>query len=191
MKLLLSLIITASLFACAAPTPVSYYQLTVPPAVSVPEQNTESTLSLVLQPVKVANYLNGAGLVMQRSEVELVIASRHLWADALDQQLYRLLVEQLQARLPEMPLASGRSINSVQLQLTIDRFHAKDNGMAIVSGHYTISSATERLTESFSYQQALAADGYAALVTALSVSWQQLMTDMISRIEQHDLRSLP
>jgi hypothetical protein len=191
MKLLLSLIIMASLTACAAPTPVSYYQLTVPTAVAVPQQSTETTLSLMLHPVKVANYLNGAGLVMQRSEVELVIASRHLWADALDQQLYRLLVEQLQARLPKMPLTSARSINSVQLQLIIDRFHANDKGMAIVSGHYTISSASERITEPFSYEQALAADGYAALVTALSVSWQQLMTDMISRIEQQNLRSSP
>ena len=79
MKLLLSLIMIASLYACASPSLVSYYQLTMPLAAEAePKPQPMQKQQLQLQPIKVANYLNGAGLVMQSSEVELVISSRHL-----------------------------------------------------------------------------------------------------------------
>ena len=92
MKLLLSFIIIIGLVGCSSPQPVNYYQLTMPlPDNIASDRETAMTYQLQLAPVKVANFLNGAGLVMQRSDVELLIASRHLWADALDQQLYRLL----------------------------------------------------------------------------------------------------
>ncbi|SNY53374.1 hypothetical protein SAMN06297280_2391 [Arsukibacterium tuosuense] len=188
MKLLSLIVFFIGLSACSSAPPVTYYQLTMP----VPEQTNSVAQSvaktqLQLQPVKVANYLNGAGLVMERSDVELVIASRNLWADALDQQLYRLLAEQLQARLPAFQLAPASGAGDLQLQLTVDRFHAQANGVAIISGHYTLGSGGKHATQAFSYQQPLTADGYPALVNALSLGWQQVITGLITDINQQDL----
>ncbi|WP_214000341.1 ABC-type transport auxiliary lipoprotein family protein [Arsukibacterium sp.] len=188
MKLLLSFALFIGLTACSSPMPVSYYQLTMP----LPEQQNQvdqvvSGKRIQLQPVKVANYLNGAGLVMERSDVELVIASRHLWADALDQQLYRLLTEQIQASSSAFQLAPMHTAADLKLQLTIDRFHAQANGVAIISGHYTLSSGSEQSSHAFNYQQPLTADGYPALVSALSLGWQQLITALIADINQQDL----
>lgn len=187
MKVLLPLMIMLLLGACATPAPVSYYQLTMPVSETSTSDNTPKRHLLQLQPIKVANYLNGAGLVMQRSEVELVVASRHLWADALDQQLYRLLAEQIRARLPGMELAMASDAATVRIQLTIDRFHAQADGVAIISGYYSLESGKDRTTQAFSYQQPLAADGYPALVSALSQGWQQLVSDLILAIEQQYL----
>lgn len=188
MKLLLSFVVLICLGACSSPSPVSYYQLAAPPPNKLNTQQQQAAkYRLQLQPVKVANYLNGAGLVMQRSDVELIIASRHLWADALDQQLYRLLAEQLQTRLPAYQLTQVSAADDVRLQLIIDRFHALENGVAIISGHYILSTGSARTTHPFSYQQPLAADGYPALVSALSAGWQQLLIDLIADIEQQHL----
>lgn len=188
MRLLLSMVFCIGLVACSSQAPVSYYQLSMPMPEQVnPQERPVAERRLQLQSVKVANYLNGAGLVMQRSDVELIIARRHLWADALDQQLYRLLAEQLQARLQTFQLAPANGSNDMQLQLTIDRFHAQANGVAIISGQYTLSSAGSRSTRAFSYQQPLVADGYPALVNALSSGWQQLVTELIADIESQDL----
>ena len=188
MKFLVLIVIFIGISACSSPTPVSYYQLTmaIPQQANPPEPSVAKT-HLQLQPVKVANYLNGAGLVMARSDVELVIANRHLWADALDQQLYRLLAEQLQARLPAFQLAPASGADDLRLQLTIDRFHAQANGVAIISGHYSLSSGNHRANHAFNYQQPLQADGYPALVSALSTGWQRLVTELIADIEQQDL----
>ncbi len=189
MKVLLPLVMILLLGACATPASVSYYQLTMP--VPVPDaaaaEPSAKRQQLQLQPIKVANYLNGAGLVMQRSEVELVVASRNLWADALDQQLYRLLAEQIRARLPSVQLAMANDPATVRLQLSIDRFHAQANGVAIISGYYSLESGNGRTTQAFSYQQPQAADGYPALVNALSQGWQQLVSDLIFSIEQQYL----
>lgn len=188
MKLVLLVLIIASLVACSSPPPVSYYQLSVlqPQSYSSAEQ-AESEYSLRLQPVMVANYLNGAGLVMQRSDVELIIANRHLWADALDQQMYRLLAEQLQARLPGVQLSAINAAPDMQLQLNIDRFHAQDNGVTVISGYYTLRIKNKLVTKTFSYQQPLREDGYPAMVSALSTSWQQLVDQLIVDITQQYL----
>ncbi|MDX1678585.1 membrane integrity-associated transporter subunit PqiC [Arsukibacterium sp.] len=187
-KLALLFAVILGITACSSPPPVSYYQLAVPmPAQAEPQPQPGTTKTLQLQPVRVANYLNGAGLVMQRSDVELLIASRHLWADALDQQLYRLLAEQLPPRLPAFQLFQGQGSADLKLQLTVDRFYAQANGVAIISGYYTLSSESEQTRHRFSYQQPLTADGYPALVSALSLGWQQLVDELIAQISQQDL----
>ncbi|WP_372625904.1 membrane integrity-associated transporter subunit PqiC [Arsukibacterium sp.] len=187
MKLVLTMLLVGGLVACSSPPPVSYYQLSAPPPVLNPDQRQMPQYSLHLQPVMVANYLNGAGLVMQRSEVELVIASRHLWADALDQQMYRLLAEQLQARMPALQLSPVSIAADIRLQLTVDRFHAQDDGMAVITGFYTLISGDKRASHSFSYRQPLTADGYPAMVSALSKGWQQLVDDLIAQLSQQHL----
>ena len=105
----------------------------------------------------------------------------------MDQQLFRLLTEQLQGRLPKVQLVAGSSADSMQLQLTLDRFHATENGIAVISGHYTLRSRAERTTYPFHYHQPLAADGYPALVKALSAGWQLLVADIITAIERQHL----
>ncbi|MBV2128289.1 PqiC family protein [Arsukibacterium indicum] len=188
MKLILMLAICIGVTACSSPAPVRYYQLAIPlPEQAEKAQQTAQLKALYLQPVRVANYLNGAGLVMQRSDVELIIASRHLWADALDKQLYRLVGEHLHARLPAFQRVTAGTANGLSLQLTIDRFYAQANGVAIISGHYTLSSGDEQFSRAFSYQQPLAADGYPALVSALSAGGQQLINALIADIQQKDL----
>jgi hypothetical protein len=75
----------------------------------------------------------------------------------------------------------------MQLQLNIDRFHAQDNGVTVISGYYTLQIKNKLVTKTFSYQQPLREDGYPAMVSALSTSWQQLVDQLIVDITQQYL----
>ncbi|GHG64931.1 hypothetical protein GCM10010919_11920 [Alishewanella longhuensis] len=168
------------LVGCSSPaSEVRYYQLVAqtPPAI-----DTRVQQPLVLAPIKVASYLNGSGLVLQQSAVEFSIARQHLWADALEQQLQRQLTEYLLLALPKQPLAAFNAIGARTLQLEIDRFYASESGQAIVSGRYNISGAVLDSTVPFSYQVALANDGYPAMVQALSLGWQQLLQELVAAL---------
>ena len=72
--------------ACASPVTLNYYQL---PAVTTESTHSDAAAALYVAPVQVASYLNGRGLVLQLSEVELNVARQHLWAEPLDAQVQR------------------------------------------------------------------------------------------------------
>lgn len=168
------------LAGCSSPaSDIRYYQLVAQAPIT---SDTTLQQPLIIAPIKVASYLNGSGLVLQQSAVEFSIARQHLWADALEQQLQRQLTEYLLLALPKQPLAAFNTAGARTLQLEIDRFYASENGQAVVSGRYTVSDLTTGTTVPFSYQVALAADGYPAMVQALSQGWQQLLQELVTAL---------
>ncbi len=164
------------LVGCSSPaSEIRYYQLATQAATAI---DTTQKPPLAIAPISVASYLNGSGLVLQQSAVEFSIARQHLWADALELQLQRQLTEYLLLALPKQPLAALNTPGARTLQVEIDRFYASENGQATVSGRYSLSGQRGRTTVPFSYQVALAADGYPAMVQALSIGWQQLLQEL-------------
>lgn len=164
------------LAGCSSPaSEIRYYQLATPAAAVI---DTQQKPPLAIAPIKVASYLNGSGLVLQQSAVEFSIARQHLWADALEQQLQRQLTGYLLSALPKQPLAALNTPGARTLLVEIDRFYANENGQATVSGRYSLNWQQGSSTVPFSYQVALAHDGYPAMVQALSLGWQQLLQEL-------------
>ena len=154
--------------ACASPVTLNYYQL---PAVFTASTHSDAAAALYIAPVQVASYLNGRGLVLQLSEVELNVARQHLWAEPLDTQVQRQLRELLAVTTPyRTQLSAGQG--AVVLSLQLDRFHGTAQGDAVLSGRYQLSH--NRHSVPFTISVPLSADGYPALVTALATGLQQL-----------------
>lgn len=176
MKLLSVFLLAVLLCSCsAAPTQqVRYYQLALTePVVEL----SQTAITLQLKPVQVAPFLNGSGLVLRQSAVELNIARQHLWAEPLELQLNRLLQQQLRTALPAIQLqvpAGGK----VSLSIQLSQFYATEQGDVVISGFYQLGSDSMPLARAFSYRQPLTEHGYAAMVQALSLAWQQLVTDL-------------
>lgn len=176
MKTLFILLGLVWLSACgSAPTSIVYYQLA--PATELVSDTTKSG-SLYLAPIRVAPYLNGSGLVVQQSEVAFAVSRQHLWVDALQQQLQRQLIDYRLRRFPAQALVLQPTKGVASLQIEIDRFYADPNGMAQLSGHYRYSLADIMQTRAFHYQVPLTAEGYPAMVAALSQAWWQLLADL-------------
>lgn len=172
--------ITAALFllltGCASQPTSSYYQLPAAPVMA--DSAAAYTASLDIEPVQVASYLNSRGLVLQLSEVELVTARGHLWAEPLDQQLQRQLRNRVVAQSSGYTAVLQAQPDTVRVSVQLDQFHGLADGYAIASGRFAISGQSG--SQPFSIRIALTDDGYPALVQALGQAVQQL-SQQISR----------
>ena len=140
----------------------------------------DARLGLFVEPVQVASYLNGRGLVLQLSPVELVTARQHLWAEALDQHLQRQLRQNVPALAPAYFAQLHRGADSVRLAVQIDRFHGLAEGYAVLSGRFSLSNQTN--VQRFDLRVPLSDDGYPALVLALGEGLAQLSQQIAGQL---------
>ena len=168
------------LAACSSPVGLNYYQL---PAVPDSRQPAAEAPVLYVAPLQVASYLNGRGLVLQLSDVELNMARQHLWAEPLAAQVQRQLRDWLSnttAYAAELSSQPGAVVLTVQL----DRFHGTAQGNAVLSGRYQLSN--KKHSQPFNITQPLRTDGYPALVVALAAGVQQLSQQIAAELLNTD-----
>ncbi|HEX5792742.1 MAG TPA: ABC-type transport auxiliary lipoprotein family protein [Rheinheimera sp.] len=158
------------LAGCSSQQAVTYYQL--PDVLLTSQGEIASASEFYVEPVQVVSYLNGRGLVLQQSDVELVVARQHIWAEALDQQLQRQLTDRLQLQLTDYVVTLQPKSSTLRIAVQLDGFHGLADGYAIVSGRYAISK--RKGAAPFAIRVALTDDGYPALVAALAQGLQQL-----------------
>jgi uncharacterized protein len=178
MKTLCGVLVLLLLAGCSSPSTISYYQLPVAPPAVVGAN--AAVKRLYVEPVQVASYLNGRGLVMQLSDVELVMARQHLWAESLDQQLQRQIRDRVLLHAPAYGGLMQAQSDSVRLSVQLDAFHGQAEGYAIISGRFSLSDQIH--TQPFNIRVALTNDGYAALVQALGEGLQQLSMQIAQQL---------
>jgi uncharacterized protein len=169
------------LCGCSSPPSLNYYQLPVSSNSAIVGSAPAKTL--YFEPVQVASYLNGRGLVLQLSPVELVMARQHLWAEPLEHQLQRQLRDRVLAVAPDYAAVLQTQAETVRVAVQLDAFHGQPDGYAIISGHFALS---ERVAaQPFSIRVALADDGYPALVAALGQGVQQLSVRIAEQLQSN------
>ncbi|MFB0974794.1 MAG: ABC-type transport auxiliary lipoprotein family protein [Tolumonas sp.] len=149
-------------------------------AIALPDTQS-SEVAPGLQPVvavsdiELADYLNSVGIVYQQDDVQLVTANQHRWAEALDKQLTRSLLQNLRQQLPDYQWQTGQIARQTvaQLQVKVRGFHGRADGHAVISGEWTLLTDTQQYSGQFQQQYPLTADGYPALVRELRAGWQQ------------------
>ena len=163
------------LSACSSSSSTpQYYAIALPDAqnhVQTPSQQPVVAVS----DVELADYLNSVGIVYQQDDVQLTTATQHRWAEALDKQLTRALLQNLRTQLPDWQWQNGQTSmqNIAQLQIKVRGFHGKADGHAVISGEWTLMTGKQQYSGQFQQQYPLTADGYPALVRELRTGWQQ------------------
>lgn len=170
--------------ACArAPADVELYLL---PAPTIPQTAAPSAATLLLADLRLAAFLDGAGLVLQTGDVNLHAARNHRWAEALALQLQRSLRQGLQQQLGILVVeaAPGRTSNdSLQLSIDVDAFHGERNGSARVAGRWLLQRQGKVLASAnFDQHVTLATDGYPALVRALGQGWNEVIAEIAAGV---------
>ncbi|WP_111412034.1 PqiC family protein [Billgrantia lactosivorans] len=145
---------------------------------------------LVVQPPRLAHYLDTDGIVLQLDDITLNAARQHLWAEPLGRQLERGLRARLTELLPDTRVMRdeanlGRS-EAQRLRLEVDRFQGRHDGLAIASGQWQLLAPDGRLLamERFQVETELEDDGYPALVRALGSSWDRVAAEIATGIRQ-------
>jgi hypothetical protein len=121
--------------------------------------------------LRVAPYLDEAGLVLETAPNVVRRARFHEWAEPLDDGLRSLLRSELSSRLDQDvdddPLRASHWTWVVDV--AIDRFHGTRSGDALLVASWRVDrtgSDSGGSRHEFSQQQALSQPGYAALVEA-------------------------
>ena len=173
------------LSACSSSSSTpQYYAIALPNAqnhVQTPSQQPVVAVS----DVELADYLNSIGIVYQQDDVQLTTATQHRWAEALDKQLTRALLQNLRTQLPDWQWQNGQTSmqNIAQLQIKVRGFHGKADGHAVISGEWTLMTGKQQYSGQFQQQYPLPADGYPALVRELRTGWQQTTSQLAMQLK--------
>src|SRR5690606_30825729 len=131
--------------------------------------------TLVIQPLRLAGFLDTAGILLQLDDITLNEASGHRWAEDLALQLQRGLRQRLGALLDGTRVLSdaGNVAGAYQLRVEVRAFHGRHDGRAVAAGSWQLRGPDGDLLEQrpFAVETPLRSDGYPALVRALGASW--------------------
>ena len=183
-RYVLVVLLLCGLSACSTATAPQYY------AIALPDEQS-GTLSASQQPViavsdvELADYLSSVGIVYQQDDVQLTTANQHRWAEALDKQLTRALLQNLRQQLPDWQWQNGQMAgqNIAQLQVKIRGFHGKADGHAVISGEWVLNTGKQQYSGQFQQLYPLTADGYPALVRELRTGWQQTTSQLAMQLK--------
>ncbi|MFC0267086.1 PqiC family protein [Kushneria aurantia] len=194
LKPLLGVAAAALLAGCAGQA-TQFHRYTLPGA-EVAASPTDSGLpasapQVAVSPIRMADYLNGQGVIYQLSDIEINEAQGHLWADSIAAQLTRALRQTLEDNLDRRRvMMEGTTLEGLDIGVRVDltAFQGRYDGVAVVAGRYQLRDRDGGLISqrAFNVEQPLGEDGYAALVRALSAGWQQVSEQIAAEIRSVD-----
>jgi uncharacterized lipoprotein YmbA len=189
-QLMFNALIVLGLSACSSVVELKYYQLPVPASSSENTASNDAAV-LILEPVMVANYLNTNALILQTSQVELHRTQQHQWLEALDQQLNRILVSELQAKLGNMSVTTAEfavksaTPSAKRLLVQIAEFHGTEQGMVIFSGRYSWLGGSEGGVQlrQFRIELPQPEEGYPSMVKTMGAAVSQLSEQIADQLQ--------
>ena len=174
MRPLLCCALLFGLLGCASESAPAYYALELPGSEPPSRQVTQGPL-LVVERVALPEYLNDMGIAFQQDDVQVVTANQARWAEALDKQLTRSLVQSLSRQFGQIQVVEGphpdRQIWHLSLEVT--GFQGRFDGQAVVAGRWLLQRGEQSYSQAFQRTVPLTEDGYPALVRGLRTGWQQ------------------
>lgn len=172
------------LTACSSAITPAYYVLSLPGDQTPSPQVTTGPV-LVVDRVQLPEYLNDLGIAFQQDDVQVVTANQARWAEALDKQLTRSLVQSLSRQLQQAQVLEndGANDNSWHLAVNMTAFQGRFDGQAIVAGRWILRRDELIYSQSFQRQIPLGEDGYPALVRALREGWQTEVKQLAQELQ--------
>jgi len=138
------------LTACAGnKRPTQYYLLKPLNLRDIQQQGTEGNV-IGIGPVSLPQYLDRPQIITFTDDYTLSISEFHQWAEPLQNNFTRILIENLSALLPNSrfeayPWKSSIKTNH-QVTVSIDHFDLNTN-TALLSAHWTIETARNRIIQ--------------------------------------------
>ncbi|OHV08902.1 PqiC family protein [Kushneria phosphatilytica] len=183
-------VLLLALGGCAGQS-TSFHRYTLPAPGDSGSIEASSERVVALAPVSLAAYLDGPGVVYQTTDIEVHQAQAHLWAEDLGTQLTRTLRDALARELPQTRVRIGddHSPEQARVQVSLSQFQGRYDGMAVLSGRYTLQNGQGQLIEQqpFRIERPLPSDGYPALVRTLGAGWQTVAERIAQQLRQHSL----
>jgi hypothetical protein len=158
-----------------------------------PEVSTQSSEFVIKAPlvelgeIQLADFLDNDGLVLQLDDITLNQAKRHLWAEALQQQLHRGLRERVNQQQQQLLIVGPHAAADFSLSIEIHDFHGRHDGLALTSGQWQLKNKQGELVavNRFTLTSELSEPGYPALVRALGQNLDKLALQIAEKLIAH------
>ena len=173
------------LLACAS-EPTNYYRLAVREAAPETPTKTLPTQEIIIE-VRLPDYLNTDTIAYQKNDVSIVLAQNNRWVEAPEAAIAKALKTYFARTYPHINWLTSETAVATQgsrLLVSLDAFHGKSDGRALISGQWYWRTANQQLiaTQAVHIEIPQRGNGYAALVRALSEGIEQLAAHMHSAL---------
>lgn len=187
--LLLLSIVAAMLDGCAGNREPTRFYLLEPlsPAETNPTAAKGEAFVLGFGPVRFPHYLDRPQIVSGATSVELKLSEYHRWAERLEENFTRVLIENLSVLNPNAQILvyPWRRSPPVDLSVSLDvlRFHTDPEGVSRLTARWNLSKEGRVLLENKSDIGIPASSSdYAAMVRAQSACVAQLSREITSAL---------
>lgn len=142
-----------------------------------------SNFSIGMSPVKIASYLDRPQIVTANAKNSYRLSEFNRWAEPLDQNITRVLAQNLTQSLSADVLMTHQSgfakQADIRVDVTISAFHVAPQGQAVLSAHALISRNKKLLSsKQFSYRVDASNTDYRLLVAGLNECLSRLSGDI-------------
>lgn len=172
---------------CARTPPAQYYLIQSPAATTVGDPDGPR---IGLGPVRLPDYLDRPQIVSWSSPTRLKLASRHRWAEPLQQSVARALLAYLAQALPAAQVVPwpwrGVHAPTHRIAVEVQRFERAVDGTLRLDARWTARAGDATPPRAYDSSIALpvagASDDYDAFVAAASEAIAALARDIAARL---------
>ena len=190
-KILFVIFLVTGLAACGTSQPTKYYLLSAS-APDTARASTQRELTIGVGPVILPPYLERREMVSRTSSNELHVAVYHQWGEALQENVSRVVREDLARRLGTdriVRFPMKRSLRKAlmidyQVTVVVQKFEKTPDGSVVLNARWAIldNDKNELLLRRSEYNQVPAADGYATQAAAQSEVLSRLNEEIATAI---------
>ena len=180
---LICLLAVALLTACSSqPQQTDTYLLRSAVVATPGKPLAPSTVALA--DIRVATYIQQPGLVLATGDGRIHAARNHQWAEPLQVSLRRFLANEISTAAGRDIGATALAASTTRINVTIDQLHGDGKGAAVLVAYWELEAGGNINSFQFVEQQALASDGYDALVRAEEALLKRLAVAIAGSLEK-------
>ena len=188
--LLLSFLLVPLAGCIGGKTPPSSFYLLEPISESGSPASEKIGRTLVaLGPVRVPRYVDRPQIVSATAKNAYHVSELHRWAESLDDNISRVLVQNLSSLAPADVVLTHTSNRARQAQLRISvnilEFHVDPQGQAALTAQWQITGGDElKASRQVSYRSPASTTDYAVMVAALNDCLNRMSRDLAASLQQ-------
>lgn len=177
------LLLMLGLSGCASSPSAQFYLLE--PLAEASSDGAAIKQPLVLSPVRMPHYLDRAQIVTAIGDNRYQISEYDRWAESLDQNVQRVLQQDLSRLLStEVVAAVPVGTHALKLNVSVLTFHVDPHGQAKLVAQWQIQREQTIVTShQQDYQEAVNTDDYVAKVAALNRCLNRLSRDLADSVK--------
>ncbi len=180
----------AILAGCASSPSSKFYQLTpVQNKTSVTrDASPDQNLTIAIGPIHVPDYLDRPQIVTRSGKNELKLSEFDRWAGSLDNDVNRVLVEDISSLLPAnrffvvrwTPYLESQVSVSYRVEVLVDRFEGALGNSVLLKAQWTVFAKDKRLLlkNEAEIREEMNGSSYETLVAAMSSALERLSRDI-------------